>query len=267
MPHILAAITKKVHDLGGDDFVEGSSATKIVTRAGLNIMKISDMPPKVFVLMGQEAYLYPTENIGEVFKVPLAESSRSITVEVLSHSPQLLIVRNFLAPSECEDVIKAATPKMEPSTVLKQGDQTSGENKVRDSVRTSSTAWMMDRNVPIVKALRERTEELMGAQNDWTEDLQVLRYEPKQHYHVHTDYFDPKLYANDKRWAAGHNRLATVFFYLTTVEEGGQTVFPYGNTRKEDFARVHAYGRCEDALPTALKVHQTPKTQTLNPKL
>ena len=34
----------------------------------------------------------------------------------------------------------------------------------------------------------------------------------------------PKMYPGDKRWASGHNRLATVFFYLSTVPEGGETV-------------------------------------------
>jgi len=46
---------------------------------------------------------------------------------------------------------------------------------------------------------------------------------------VHTDYFDPKLYANDKRWASGHNRLATVFFYLTVTPSRKKKYYNTGN--------------------------------------
>ncbi len=42
-------------------------------------------------------------------------------MEVLSATPRLMLVTNFLAPSECEDIKKLAQLKgMEPSTVLAQ---------------------------------------------------------------------------------------------------------------------------------------------------
>jgi prolyl 4-hydroxylase len=88
----------------------------------------------------------------------------------------------------------------------------------------------------------------------FAEDMQVLRYDYKQHYHVHYDFFDPAMYPGDKRWVSGHNRLATVFFYLTSVEEGGETVFPYANAPVAEHASIHAYGPCEDAVAGSLKV-------------
>ena len=39
-----------------------------------------------------------------------------------------------------------------------------------------------------------------------------------------------------------------------TVEEGGETVFPYGNAAPGELPKIHAYGRCEDARAGALKV-------------
>mmetsp|Transcript_58656 Transcript_58656/g.85992 ORF Transcript_58656/g.85992 Transcript_58656/m.85992 type:complete len:165 (-) Transcript_58656:35-529(-) len=112
----------------------------------------------------------------------------------------------------------------------------------------------MNKNEPIVATVRNRVAELVQLPMNFAEDMQVLKYGFKQHYHVHYDFFDPKMYPGDKRWASGHNRLATVFFYLTSVQEGGHTVFPYANTPVEDHHKIHAYGPCEEAAKTSLKV-------------
>ena len=48
---------------------------------------------------------------------------------------------------------------------------------------------------------------------------QVLKYDYKQHYHVHYDFFDPKMYPGDKRWASGHNRFLSVRTMRTSIRE------------------------------------------------
>mgnify|MGYP002883495334 CR=1 FL=1 len=60
---------------------------------------------------------------------------------------------------------------------------------------------------------------------------QVLRYEHMEHYSAHHDFFNPKEYANNPQMlreveGGARNRLATVFFYLNNVSQGGQTNFP-----------------------------------------
>ena len=229
----------------------------LVHRNGVSILSEQDLPAdtdKLFLLVGQELFFFPDDVVGEKLSVPLPSAQRSVEVEVVSRTPRLVHIKNFLSPSECEEIMALAKPKLEPSTVLEQGDQTKGENKVRDSVRTSDTAWLMNKNEPIVAKVRQRVAELVHLPMTFAEDMQVLRYDYKQHYHVHYDFFDPAMYPGDKRWMSGHNRLATVFFYLTSVEEGGETVFPYANAPVAEHEKIHAYGPCEDAVAGSLKV-------------
>ena len=56
----------------------------------------------------------------------------------------------------------------------------------------------------------------------------VLCYGRYDHHH---DYFDPRLYAGDENTLetiryGRRNRIATVFWILSDVEEGGETAFP-----------------------------------------
>ena len=67
-----------------------------------------------------------------------------------------------------------------------------------------------------------------------SEPLQVLRYLPKQKYDVHSDYMDPSQYDQASGVFAdmssvvegGRNRLATVIWYASSPESGGETHFP-----------------------------------------
>ena len=51
--------------------------------------------------------------------------------------------------------------------------------------------------------------------------MQIQRYERGQKYEPHFDYFNIKI----NQVLEGH-RYATVLMYLSTVDKGGETVFP-----------------------------------------
>ena len=82
--------------------------------------------------------------------------------------------------------------------------------------------------------LEQRTADLTRIPKHHQEDVQVLKYTLGQHYNSHTDYFDLSLYQKDenikRRTNNGmQNRFVTVFWYLSDVEQGGETIFPRFN--------------------------------------
>ena len=63
---------------------------------------------------------------------------------------------------------------------------------------------------------------------DNQEGFQILHYVDGQKYEPHHDYFHDKVNSSPTR---GGQRIATVLMYLTTVDEGGETVFPNADRR------------------------------------
>ncbi|KAL0343534.1 UNVERIFIED_CONTAM: putative prolyl 4-hydroxylase 9 [Sesamum angustifolium] len=57
----------------------------------------------------------------------------------------------------------------------------------------------------------------------------VLRYEIGQRYHSHYDAFNPAEYGPQKS-----QRVASFLLYLSDVEEGGETMFPFENGQNMD---------------------------------
>ncbi|KAK1433131.1 hypothetical protein QVD17_10037 [Tagetes erecta] len=57
----------------------------------------------------------------------------------------------------------------------------------------------------------------------------VLRYDIGQRYLSHHDTFDPAMYGPQRS-----QRMASFLLYLSDVEEGGETMFPYGNGESMD---------------------------------
>jgi prolyl 4-hydroxylase len=166
--------------------------------------------------------------------VEMKDKHRTATLETLSLIPLVLSVSGFLSDDECDFIQTTAAPTMEYSEVTLM-DKDVG--RPASDFRTSQTGFLMGDD-EMLRDIDFRTASLVRVPVDHQEHVQVLRYGLKEKYDSHHDFFDAQLYKNDPSTLdlikdGRRNRFATVFWYLSDVEEGGETVFPRFNKRRE----------------------------------
>lgn len=132
--------------------------------------------------------------------------------EVISESPHLTYFPQLFSRDECQYLVRAAQPMLEPSVVV---DNRTGK-QVRDPVRTSdSIGFTQPLENPAVHALNRRLAVASGTAVEQGEPLQVLRYRPGQEYKPHFDAIPG--FANQ--------RILTMLVWLNEDYDGGETLF------------------------------------------
>lgn len=182
-------------------------ATKRCTRANLNI---SDVPS-----------YYPGD-MEAMFSSIMESFGDRYEINVLSTSPWVIMFDNFLTDTEIDAMITTQT-SWERSTENTGSTNQFGEGgrKISQS-RTSSNSWCNNAcwHHPDVSSVLAKVEEVVRIPRDNYETFQVLDYAVGQYYKVHHDWSKATPYQ-----PAGP-RVLTMFFYLSDVEEGGETAFP-----------------------------------------
>mmetsp|Transcript_17652 Transcript_17652/g.38511 ORF Transcript_17652/g.38511 Transcript_17652/m.38511 type:complete len:303 (+) Transcript_17652:209-1117(+) len=144
-----------------------------------------------------------------------------IRSQVLSWHPRAVSYPGFATPEQCQKFIDLAKPKLRPSGLaLRKGDTAEGTKNIRTSHGT-----FLSRNEDPSGLLHEVEKKIARVTMiPWQhgEPFNVLRYQLGQKYDSHYDTFDPKSYGDQPS-----QRLATFLLYLTDVEEGGETIFPF----------------------------------------
>eukprot|EP01060_Flectonema_neradi_P008552 TRINITY_DN160_c6_g1_i1.p1 TRINITY_DN160_c6_g1~~TRINITY_DN160_c6_g1_i1.p1 ORF type:complete len:516 (+),score=114.93 TRINITY_DN160_c6_g1_i1:57-1604(+) len=165
-------------------------------------------------------------------------------VMLLSLAPRAYFIPNFLNSSSCDALIKMASSQLKRSQIAsREGDKTTSTIR---NIRTSEQAWLDPRHGKEVVELQNKVSNLTNIRKGSTyELLQILRYEEKQEYISHHDYFDPRAYGN-----RSSNRVATTFVYLDDVESGGETNFPAAS-------RLHPHVRSSSDCQQGLRVRPT----------
>mmetsp|Transcript_14150 Transcript_14150/g.20899 ORF Transcript_14150/g.20899 Transcript_14150/m.20899 type:complete len:599 (-) Transcript_14150:148-1944(-) len=171
------------------------------------------------------------------------ETHLNLTLKVLSCSPRVFEIQNFLSHAEVDHIVHMATGiKLKVSSTSAGG---SGSNRHSDAkTRTSKNSWLDRNRSPIIDTIYARAASLMQFDEallrtrDYTEEqrfkeaglthrqsngeyLQLVHYEVGQQYTPHHDFTYPHTST-----VGQPERFSTLILYLNEGMRGGETSFP-----------------------------------------
>lgn len=162
-----------------------------------------------------------------------AKTIGRIRLERVHSSPNIYVIDDFLCPTELAHLQKLIDnkPRFHRSFV--------GEDShLETSQRTSTFLSITKQQDAIISAIETKAAStLLGCFSTQTvEPLQLVRYLPGQFFGVHHDLGDydettQTVQLPPKSLYGARRRLVTLFCYLNTVENGGETHFPQCNLR------------------------------------
>lgn len=170
---------------------------------------------------------FSNKYVNEVsFSLNTEKDNPSLWIETLSWKPRAFVIHNMLTDEECDHMIRQGEVTIDRSTVVPHSDNRSSATS---ESRTSYGSFVNRYATETLGRIEEATAILTGIHMANGESLQILRYENGQQYKRHNDYF-PEDYLREED---GMQRIATILFYLSDVEEGGETNFPEGTVLRE----------------------------------
>jgi prolyl 4-hydroxylase len=139
-------------------------------------------------------------------------STMAVEIETLSLQPLVVSVKNFITMDECHYIQTIAQPYMEYSQVTLMDKD---EGRPASDFRTSRSTFLEAGKDFVLNALENRTASLTRIPKNHQELTQILRYGHGEEYLAHLDWFDKRMYQNDKYTMeliedGERNRLATV---------------------------------------------------------
>ncbi|CAI9111311.1 OLC1v1011507C1 [Oldenlandia corymbosa var. corymbosa] len=145
----------------------------------------------------------------------------SIPFQVLSLNPRALYFPNFATAEQCQSIIKMAKVELRPSSLALREGETEESTK---GIRTSSGMFISsyEDKTGTLARIEEKISKATMIPKSHGEPFNVLRYEIGQRYQSHYDAFSPSEYGPQKS-----QRVASFLLYLSDVEEGGETMFPF----------------------------------------
>ncbi|XP_061373908.1 probable prolyl 4-hydroxylase 9 [Gastrolobium bilobum] len=145
----------------------------------------------------------------------------TIPFQILSWRPRALYFPNFTSAEVCEQIIKMAKPKLEPSKLALREGETAESTK---GTRTSTGAFIRasEDKSGILDFIEQKIAKVTMIPKTYGEEFNILRYDVGQKYDSHYDAFNSAEYGTVES-----QRIASFLLYLSNVEAGGETMFPY----------------------------------------
>ena len=125
---------------------------------------------------------------------------------ILSESPKIILLENFISKEEAEHLIKIADEIKRPSTIDTKNDPYTLVN----NVRSSESAHLGKARDKIVKNIEDKACEYIGLDTHYLEPMQVVVYEKGQKFNPHYDFFS----ADSQDISSRGNRNKTILVYL-----------------------------------------------------
>ncbi|XP_052195010.1 probable prolyl 4-hydroxylase 9 [Diospyros lotus] len=164
------------------------------------------------------------------------DSITSVPFQILSWYPRALYFPNFATVEQCQSIIQMAKAQLAPSTLaLRKGETVETTKDVRTSSGTFISA--SEDKTGILGLIEEKIAKATMIPRSHGEAFNILRYEIGQKYDSHYDAFNPAEYGPQKS-----QRIASFLLYLSDVEEGGETMFPFENGLNMDAS--YDYQKC-----------------------
>ena len=160
---------------------------------------------------------FSSSNSSEEYTI-IYSSQYGWKINIICEDPVIRMVDNFMSAEEAAELIETYEDLLERSAVLREGSPES--TSVIDESRTSSTAFLpAGRNRDLIWNLESRAVLLASKPRSHMEMLQLVRYNPGEHYIQHYDYFAKE--------GVQSQRTTSVLVYLSdcSEEEGGRTTF------------------------------------------
>jgi len=140
--------------------------------------------------------------------------------QVLSSSPKVILIENFLSDVECDYLVFKAKPNAQ-RLVIFDGDGNQVQSKIRSS---EGTFIETNHGNPLILSIEQRLKDLTGFQK--SESLQIAHYGQGGEYRPHFDYFDGSTDKGADVITRFGQRYATALAYLVSPTSGGNTIFP-----------------------------------------
>jgi prolyl 4-hydroxylase len=154
------------------------------------------------------------------FSNPKKKINKKYKETVLSESPKIVYIENFITKEEAQHLMRVADEIKRPSTIDTKEDPYTLVN----NVRSSESAHLGKSRDAIVTNIEDKACDYVNLDTTHLEPMQVVVYEKGQKFNPHYDFFSPD--SQDILYRGNRNK--TILVYLNDIEEqfGGATIFP-----------------------------------------